>query len=134
MKTNGILKLALATVVVVLLAGISASAQKTDCAAKTDEQIVKEIYAKISEKYDDQIIHINVRSKDGVVTLEGWGTTKKVVKDIVKMAKKIKCVKKVENLLTIGIGGGCAPGMKKCGAICIPDTEICNICTTRTCN
>lgn len=135
MKTNK-LKMILMTALAILLAtAVNASAQnKKDCATPDDEAIVKAIYAKISEKYDDQIIHINVRSKNGEVTIEGWATTKKIVKDIGKIAKKISCAKKVENKLTVGISGGCGPGLKKCGAICIPQEDVCNICTVRTCN
>ncbi len=102
-------------------------AQKTDCSKTTDTAIVDAIYAKIQAKYKSQMSHINVRIKDGEVTLEGWATAKKVKQDIEKMAKKASCVKKVMNNLTIGVGGGCGPGTKPCGSICIPESEPCNI-------
>lgn len=134
MKTKSVIKIALAVFSLILISNLGVSAQKTDCSKTTDADIVKAIYDKMKEKYDDQIIHINVRSKDGAVTIEGWTTTKKASKEIEKIAKKIKCVKSVANRLSIGISGGCGPGQKKCGAICIPVEETCNICNTKACN
>ncbi|MGI9056797.1 MAG: BON domain-containing protein [Pyrinomonadaceae bacterium] len=133
MTKKSIVKTTLAVFSLMMLFNIGAFAQKTDCSKMTEADLVKAIYDKIKVKYDNQIIHINVRVKDNVVTLEGWATTKNVRKEIEKIAKKIKCVKKVDNKLTVGIGGGCSPGQKKCGDICIPNGETCNICTARTC-
>lgn len=105
-------------------------AQKTDCSKTTDAMIVDAIYAKMKVKYEAQMGHVNVRSKARVVTLEGWATTKGIKKDIEKLAKKVGCVKQpVVNNLTIGVGGGCGPGSKPCGSICIPIEEECNIRT-----
>jgi hypothetical protein len=101
--------------------------QKPDCAKVSDDDIVKAIYEKINGKYANQQNHINVRIKDNVVTLEGWATTKSVKKEIEKYAKKASCVKKVANNLTVGVAGGCSPGQKKCGGICIDSAETCNI-------
>lgn len=112
-----------------LLLTVAASAQKVDCNATTDAQIVTEIMGKIKLKYASQMNHINVRSTDRVVTVEGWVTTKKIKGEIDKIVKKAKCVKtkEVKNILTIGVGGGCGPGTKPCGTICIPKGEACNI-------
>lgn len=101
--------------------------KKPDCTKISDDDIVKAIYEKINGKYANQQNHINVRIKEGIVTLEGWTTTKSVKKDVEKYAKKASCVKKVANNLTVGVGGGCGPGQKKCGGICIDATETCNI-------
>jgi hypothetical protein len=114
-------------IILVLSISGSASAQKVDCNTVTDEQLVETIKTALEAKYADQMDHINVRSKDRVVTVEGWATTKKVRSDIEKIIKKTKCVKKVMNKLTIGVGGGCGPGTKPCGTICIPIEETCNI-------
>lgn len=78
--------------------------------------------------------HINVRSTDRVVTVEGWVTTKKIKGEIDKIVKKANCVKTkdVKNILTVGVGGGCGPGTKPCGTICIPKLETCNIGTLET--
>lgn len=101
--------------------------QKPDCTKVSDADTVKAIYDKIKVKYSGQIKHINVRIKGNIVTLEGWTTTKSVRKDIEKYAKKTNCVKKVVSKLTVGIGGGCGPGQKRCGDICIDSAEVCNI-------
>lgn len=129
MTNTSILKTVLTVFSLMLIFSVSAFAQKTDCSKITDAEIVEAIYKKIEVKYADQTQHINIRIKDGVVILEGWTTTKSVRKEIEKIAKKTVCVKKVENKLTIGIGGGCAAGQKPCGDICIPSDAVCNIRT-----
>ncbi|MEQ1765412.1 MAG: BON domain-containing protein [Pyrinomonadaceae bacterium] len=112
----------------VMIFSLAVSAQATDCSATTDDALVASIMAKIKVKYASQMNHINVRSKDKVVTLEGWVTTKRIKGEIEKIAKNTPCVnKKVNNIMTIGVGGGCGPGTKPCGTICIPEDEKCNI-------
>ncbi|MBA3691990.1 MAG: BON domain-containing protein [Acidobacteria bacterium] len=102
--------------------------KKPDCSQVSGADTVKAIYDKIKVKYAGQIRHINVTIKDNVVTLQGWATTKGVRKEIEKYAKKTNCVKKeVVNKLTIGVSGGCGPGQKQCGDICINEKEDCNI-------
>jgi len=101
--------------------------KKPDCTQFSDANTVKAIYDNIKVKYAGQMNHINVRIKENIVTLEGWATTKGVRKEIGKYAKKAICVNKVVNNLTIGVGGGCSPGQKRCGDICIDADEDCNI-------
>ena len=103
------------------------AAVQNKCAAVTDKDIVKSIYGQIKIKYDGQKSHINVWSKDNIVTLEGWVTTKDVRKEIEKYAKKTNCAKKVINRLTVGVGAGCGPGQIKCGDVCISSQSECNI-------
>ncbi len=126
MKKISILKITLAIFSLIIAFNIGALAQKTDCTKTTDAEIVKAVMDKISVKYADQMSHINVHVENGVVMLEGW-TTKKAVKDIAKIAKKVSCVKKVMNNLKVGIGGGCGAGQKPCGDTCIPSNQTCNI-------
>ncbi len=134
MIKNLILKMTLAIFALILMGNIGVSAQKTDCSKTTDAEVVKAIYDKLETKYSDQIIHINVVAKDGVVTLQGWATTKKAAEKIGKIVQKVSCVKKVDNKLSLEVGGGCNVGYKKCGDICILSGDTCNICTARTCN
>ena len=129
MTSKSKLRMTLVAFSLMLAFSLGTYAQKTDCSKITDDGIVDSIYAKIRAKYESQMKHINVRISDGVVTLEGWVTTKGVKKDIGKFAKKTGCVKSVENNLTIGVGGGCGPGTKPCGDICIPSAQVCNIRT-----
>lgn len=133
MTKKSMLKMALVGFSLILMCNLGALAQKTDCSKMTDAEIVNAIYKKIKVKYAAQIRHINVRITGGVVTLEGWATAKSVKKEIEKFAKKTSCVKKVVNNLTVGIGGGCGPGQKQCGDICIGDKETCNICMAPEC-
>ena len=111
--------------------GQPATAQQTpakmDCATATEADIAKSIYEKISVKYADQKKHVNVSFKAGVVTLRGWVTTAAAKKAIVKFAKQTGCVKSVMSKLGVGAKTGCGPGMQKCGDICIPADETCNI-------
>ena len=129
MKKQSMIKIALAVFAMLLISSVGAFAQKPDCSKTTDDDIVKSVYDKMKVKYARQMKHVNVRSQDGVVTLEGWTTTKSIKKEIEKFAKKTSCVKKVENKLTIAVGGGCGPGQKPCGDICIPSNHKCNIGT-----
>jgi osmotically-inducible protein OsmY len=136
MKHNSIVKLTLAALTLVLLLSAAATAQKkNDCTKTTDADIVKAIYDQMKKKpdYEKQILHVNVTSKDGVVTLEGWATSEKIKKAIEKIAKKTKCVKQVVSKLELSAGVGCGPGQKKCGDICIATEETCSICTAKTC-
>jgi len=128
MVHKSILNWSILVFAVIFTFSLGTYAQKTDCSKKTDTDVVLAIYEKIKVKYADQIKHINVRFSNGVLTIEGWATTKEVKKDIEKMAKKTNCVKQVVSTLTIGKGGGCGPGLKECGGICISEKEACNIC------
>ena len=127
MTYKSMLKMVLLAFSLVLAFNLGTYAQKMDCSKTTDDQMVDSIYAKIKAKYEGQMKHINVRISGGVVTLEGWATTKGVKKDIEKFAKKTGCVKSVTNKLAIGVGGGCGPGEKPCGDTCIGSSERCNI-------
>ena len=133
MTKKSMVKMALLGFSLILMGNLGVLAQKTDCSKMTDTQIVNAIYKKIKVKYASQIRHINVRIRGGVVTLEGWATTKSVRKEIENFAKKTSCVKRVINNLTVGVGGGCGPGQKQCGDICISDKETCNICMAPEC-
>lgn len=112
----------------VLAGNIGVYAQKTDCSRKTNNEIVIAIYDKVKVKYADQISHVNIRIDDGTITIEGWVNSKKARKEIEKLAKKSDCVKKVVNELTVGKSGGCGPGTKECGGICISEKSACNVC------
>ncbi len=130
MTNKSILRISLLALSLIMLFNVGTHAQKTDCSKTTDAMIVDAIYAKITVKYEAQMNHINVRSKDRAVVIEGWITTKGAKKDIEKLARKVGCVKQpVVNNLTIGVGGGCGPGTKPCGSICIPTEQECNIRT-----
>ncbi len=134
MTKKSIVKITLAVFSLILFSTVGTSAQKTDCSKMTDDQIVKAIYDKMKKKrsLEQQILHVNVRSKDGVITLEGWTTNKKIKAEIVKIANQIKCKKQVINELGDS-PVGCGPGQKLCGTICIPIEEQCNVCLAKTC-
>ena len=112
---------------VIIVCAVHASAQKVNCATRTDAETVTVIYNQIKAKHSNHMRRVNVRIKDGVVTLEGWVAKKSIRSDIEKFAKKTACVKRVVTNIKIGAVGGCPPGTKKCGDICIPEDETCNI-------
>jgi hypothetical protein len=133
MTKKSMVKITLAVFSVILFSGLGVSAQ-ADCSTPNDAEIVTAIYKKMKVKYKSQMRHVNVRSKEGVVTLEGWVTTRTIKTAIEKIAAQTKCVKApIVNKLGVGLRTGCGPGQKKCGDICIPSGETCNICTARTC-
>ena len=127
------IKALIAVFSLMLIFSANAFSQKTDCTKVSDKDIVKQVYDKIMTKYAAQVSHINVRVSDKVVTIEGWVTTKSVKKEIEKWAKKISCVKKVNNIMTVGASIGCGPGTKQCGDICISEKETCNLCRGTPC-
>ncbi len=125
MINKSLVKMALMTFSVILVFSLGTKAQ--DCCSMTDAELVDFVYSKLKPKYADQLDHVNVRIKDRVVTIEGWVAKDKMKIDIAKLLMKIKCFKSVNNLLTIGISGGCPTGTKPCGGACIPEAETCNI-------
>lgn len=103
------------------------TADDDKCASTTDDQIVDAIYAKMMKKYKGESKHVNVRSTDRVVTVEGWASSEKIKKGIIKIVQKTKCVKSVNSdTLTVGKSGGCGPGQVDCGGTCIPSGQKCN--------
>lgn len=127
MKRISFLKITLAIFAFLIACNLTVSAQKVDCSKTTDEEIVAAIQTNLSAKYSSQMNHINIHVKNGEVIIQGWTPNKKDRKEIEKIVKKTKCVKKVTNNLKIGTDGGCTNGTKPCGEICIPNDQTCNI-------
>jgi len=102
---------------------------KPDCSAATDADIVKAIQEKIKAdpKLQDQVKQINVSSKGGVVTLDGWVKGSAAKTAVGKYAKAAQCVKKVANNLGTRLRVGCGRLQKQCGDICIDSNADCNI-------
>ena len=133
MTKKSLAKIGFAVFSLILFSGIGVSAQQTDCPTPDDAAIVKAVYRQIKAKYRDHLRHVNVGSINGVVTLRGWARTTRIKMAIENIVLKTKCVKSIVNRLGVGIRTGCGPGQKKCGDICIPSGETCNICTAKTC-
>lgn len=125
-----------------LLASIDASQRPAfaQCETVTDEEIVKEIYSKIStnKSLAPQKEHINVSSTNRVVKLVGWTDAKSDYDSLMKIVSSIKCVVMINTQLFEEVpppansplrpsDGNCAPGMKLCGDICIPDGDKCGL-------
>ncbi|MFL6277781.1 MAG: BON domain-containing protein [Blastocatellia bacterium] len=101
-----------------------------DCAKVRDRQLAREIKrrAKADRRFDNQGRHINVSVRNREVTLEGWVAGEDAIKILEKYAQEQGCVTKVINRLSVNsFVGGCGPGQKRCGDICIDQTSQCNI-------
>jgi hypothetical protein len=99
------------------------------CESTTDAQVVAAIQEKIKadKRFDDQWRHINVSSRNRIVTLRGWVKGQVQVRDLVKFASTTKCVKHVINKLSPRRKIGCPPGTTPCGDTCIGKGEECNL-------
>lgn len=103
------------------------------CRGTTDAEIVSAIHEKIKadRRFDDQWRHINVTSRNRVVSLRGWVEGRTQVRAVTRYASATRCVRRVinKNLRHFLSTAGCLPGQKRCGDICIPQDEDCNIIT-----
>jgi hypothetical protein len=110
--------------------------QQCENTAETNKAIVDNIYKEIKadKNLAPQISHLNITATNLVVKIEGWADSQKDYDKIQSIALKTNCVKAVnvnklnsqkppENTLILG----CSGGTKKCGDICIPENDICNI-------
>ena len=103
---------------------------QNSCRSATDAELVAAIHEKIKadKRFDDQWQHINVSSRDRVVTLRGWVKGRAQLRDLFKYARTTRCVRRVtSHLRTFRSNAGCPPGMKRCGDICIDRSEVCNL-------
>jgi hypothetical protein len=107
----------------------SAEVAQRGCAATADADIVAAIQEKIKadKRFKDQWPHINVSSKNRVVTLGGWARGRAQVQALVRLARTTKCVRRVVNKLWDHLTGGCDAGQKECGDTCIDKNDTCNL-------
>lgn len=98
------------------------------CATVTDADIVTAIQNKIKadRRYAGQWTHINVSSREHVVTLEGWVAGKGAIPRLVSYARATKCVVRVISHLGNYKTVGCGPGQKPCGDGCVDKDSDCN--------
>lgn len=113
------------------------------CDTVTDQQMVKDIYARIiaNKSLEPQISHINVTVLYKVVKLQGWTNTQKDFDKVVDIASTTNCARIInKNLLlptpppdgdAVRSSGGCASGTRPCGDICIPEGDSCNSTTAK---
>src|SRR5581483_7357256 len=93
-----------------------------DCARISDHRLTRDFKRRVraDRQFDEQRRHINVSIRDRVVTLEGRVSGVDASAVLERYAHDLSCVTKVENRLTTQtLVGGCAPGQKLCGDICI---------------
>ena len=104
---------------------------QNNCQSTTDAEIVAAINEKIKadKRFDGQWTHINVSSRDRVVTVRGWVKGSVQANDLVKHARTTRCVRRVisKKLRTFRSTAGCGTGQKRCGDICIDRNEGCNL-------
>lgn len=115
-----------------------ASPSPDPCASTSDKQIWQAIYTEIAKdtKLAPQIQHLNILSKQRVVSFTGWADTKAEKDAIVNIAKGTACVLSVVpdgladakpsgNSPEVPKPGGCATGYKPCREFCIPEADAC---------
>ena len=109
----------------------SSGQRQNDCRSTTDAEIVAAIHEKIKadKRFDDQWRHINVTSRNRIVTIRGWVKGRVQVNDVIKYARTTRCVRRVisNHFRTYRSSGSCGPGMKRCGDICIERNQECNL-------
>ena len=107
----------------------SQSSAQTPCRSTTDAEIVAAIQEKIKadKRFDDQWKHINVSSRNRVVTLQGWVKGRVQAKDLIKYARTTRCVRRVISKISPFRAVGCMVGQKRCGDICIDRNQDCNL-------
>ena len=129
-----VLGLSLALLFVVGLFASCTSRPRTpgpqDCAKVSDRRLTRDFKRRVraDRQFNEQRRHINVSIRDRVLTLEGRVSSMDASAALEKYAYGLGCVTKVENRLTTQtLVGGCGPGQKRCGDICIDQTSQCNI-------
>jgi hypothetical protein len=129
--------LAFSLVFLCVMSVSGASAQ--DCTATTDAQLVTTIYDKVKADrvLGPQISHIIIGSVNRFVKLQGWTDSKSDFERLHDLVSKVPCV------IAINVNrfeetpppadsplrpqpGGCGPGMKACGDVCIPENDSCS--------
>lgn len=115
----------------------SASAQ--DCTTITDADLVTGIVDQIKgdSVLSPQMSHIVVGSVNKFVKLQGWTDTKRAFDRLIQIVSDTKCVKAINvnnfvetpppaNSPMRPAPGGCGPGTKACGDVCIPEGDSCS--------
>lgn len=142
MITRSISRLALTLCCFAFIITICALARPVmaQCSQMTDAQIVADIYGKINAESGlaSQVSHINVvgAASLAAVKLQGWTNNQSDFDKVKDIALSLKCLKVNVNGFEPAPPatdspqrsiGGCAPGTKPCGDVCIPDGDPCNI-------
>ena len=142
MRITSKMPMMLAIAAVLLFASFDASQRPVfgQCETVTDEEIVKQIYDKIAanKSLAAQKERINVASINRVVKLAGWTNTKGDYEDLIDIVKSIRCVVMINTQYFEEVpppansplrqsDGGCGPGFKPCGDICIPEGDKCGL-------
>ena len=137
--TSGTRRLVFTALCILIFTGFAHVSGRAQCETVTDAKIVSNIYGmiKADKGLAAQIPHINVQSTTLAVKYQGWVGRKAEYDKVVGFAMKMACVKMVNvngfassapsGDATQRIASGCGAGMKQCGDICIPDTDVCNI-------
>lgn len=125
---------------VVIFCAFARHTPAQDCTTVTDEDIVTAIVDEIKgdSLLSGQLSHIVVGSVNKFAKLQGWTDNKRGYDRLISIVSGVKCVKAInvnrfeeipppaDSPSRPQSGGGCAPGMKACGDVCIPDGDTCS--------
>ena len=89
----------------------SEKAATVDCSAATDDSITASVKEKLSKSTSLKSANIDVATKEGAVTLTGMVKTSSLKGTATRMTKRVACVKKVDNQLSVEQPS--KPGTKK---------------------
>lgn len=89
-------------------------AAMVDCSAATDDSITASVKEKLSKTASLKSANIEVATKEGAVTLTGRVKTSGLKGVATRMTKRVDCVKKVDNQLSVEQPS--KPGAKKSSA------------------
>jgi osmotically-inducible protein OsmY len=89
-------------------------ASAVDCTAATDDSITASVKEKLSKSASLKSAGIEVATKDGAVTLKGMVKTSGLKGVATRMVRRVDCVKKVDNQLSVEQPS--KPGAKKSSA------------------
>lgn len=142
MKISNLLRLLLTVSVfaIALFATAGSNAvQAQTCTAKTDDEIVVAIVEAIKSDslLAPQLSHIVVGSVNKFVKLQGWTDTTRGASRLLDLVRNVGCptavnVNRFEETPPPTDSplrpqpGGCGPGTKQCGDVCIPDGDTCS--------
>lgn len=129
------------TLTVAFVVVMSSLVSAQDCTTVTDDALVTTILGQIKSDslLAPQMPHIVVGSVNRFVKLQGWTDTQRGYERLYSIVSNTSCVKaiNVNNMSATppapgspqrpSPSGGCAPGTKVCGEVCIPEGDTCSM-------
>ena len=118
------------SVMLIFSAAAFGQTKKGGCSRTTDASIeaaVNNHIKRLKAKNPRTAVKIGVRVKDKTVRLTVSRSSKSIHREVLRYAKSLRCVKKVEsNLPPHCTSPGCPKNTYTCGGQCIPCEDVCS--------